>query len=81
MGSQLAFLASQVSGSGAAEKSDSGIDIFINGYYDYTLFGHKLSITNTHISLVLVMLTLIIFAIVANRAIKKADPTKAPGTF
>ena len=38
-------------------------------------------ITTTHICLAIVMAALIIFAIAANRKIKKADPTKAPTGF
>lgn len=62
-------------------RTAASLDIGVNGYLEYELFGNKLYITNTHISLLLVMLTLIIFAVFANRAIKKADPYKAPGTF
>ncbi|MBO6108491.1 MAG: F0F1 ATP synthase subunit A, partial [Eubacterium sp.] len=38
-------------------------------------------ITTTHVCLAIVMCVLIIFAIVANRTIKKADPAKAPKGF
>ena len=38
-------------------------------------------ITTTHICLSIVFVILIVFAIVANRAIKKADPAKAPSGF
>lgn len=79
MGSQIAFLTSNVAD--AVESSDSAVDIGINGYLKYSVFGQELWITNTHVAIVIVMLTLIIFAIIANRVIKKADPTKAPGTF
>lgn len=40
-----------------------------------------LNLTTTHIAIILVMATLIVFALFANRAIKRADPEKAPGTF
>jgi F-type H+-transporting ATPase subunit a len=53
----------------------------INGLYQYELFGQKLWITTTHVCLIIVILTLIIFAIFANRIIKKADPNKVPGRF
>lgn len=62
---------------GATEELDLGI----NGFHQYQLFGQELYITNTHIAIFIVMLTLIIFAIIANRVIKKADPNKAPGAF
>ncbi|BBF44739.1 ATP synthase F0 sector subunit a [Lachnospiraceae bacterium KM106-2] len=81
MGSQFAFLASSVQEVQGADTASSGVDIGINGYFDYSFFGHTVSITNTHIAILLVMVTLIIFAIVANRVIKNADPTKPPGGF
>lgn len=81
MGNQFALFLTQ--GAAAAEAADatSNIDIGINGYFKYSFFGHDVWITNTHIAIVLVMLTLMIFAVVANRAIRNADPTKAPGGF
>ena len=57
------------------------LDLGINGFHQYHLFGQELYITNTHIAIFIVMLTLVIFSIIANRVIKKADPTKAPGAF
>lgn len=57
------------------------VNFGIDGYQQYSLFGHKLYLTTTHISIIIVMLALIIFALFANRAIKKADPYKVPGTF
>jgi len=57
------------------------VNFGINGYYPYELFGQKLWITTTHISLIIIMLIIIIFAIIANRVIKKADPSKEPGKF
>lgn len=57
------------------------VDFGITGYQEYTLFGQKLYFTTTHISIIIVMIALIIFALVANRVIKKADPNKVPGTF
>lgn len=72
------FLAAQTTE--AAEASQE-LDLGINGFHQYQLFGQDLYITNTHIAIFLVMLTLIIFALIANRVIKKADPYKAPGAF
>ena len=59
----------------------SDVDFGINGYLKYKLFGQELYITNTHISIFTIMLLLIIFAIVVNIKIRKADPTKPPGPF
>lgn len=63
--------------SGAKEEVTFGVD----GLLKYKLFGQELWITNTHVCLLFVVLTLTVFALVANRAIKKADPNKVPGTF
>lgn len=57
------------------------VDFGITGYYQYELFGHKLWLTTTHISVFVVMLILIGFAIAANIAIRRADPNKVPGKF
>ena len=62
-------------------RASADVDFGITGYQEYTLFGQKLYFTTTHISIIIVMLALIIFALVANRVIKKADPNKVPGTF
>ena len=59
----------------------SDISFGINGYFKYKLFGTELYITNTHVSVFFVMLALIIFAIVVNINVKKADPTKPPSPF
>ena len=61
--------------------SNSEVTFGVDGLLKYELFGQELWITNTHISLLLVVLTLTIFALFANRAIKKADPNEVPGTF
>ena len=53
----------------------------VDGLLKYELFGQELWITNTHVSLLLVVLTLTILAIFANRAIRKADPNEVPGMF
>jgi F-type H+-transporting ATPase subunit a len=53
----------------------------VDGLFKYEVFGQELWITNTHVSLLLVVLTLTILSLFANRAIKKADPNEVPGTF
>lgn len=62
-------------------RADSDVELGATGYLKYHLFGQELYVTTTHISLFIVCMTLIIFAIVANRAVKKADPYKTPGAF
>ena len=59
----------------------SGVDFGIHNYYGFDFFGQRVYLTTTHVSLVIVMATILIFAICANRAIKKADPSKPPGKF
>ena len=66
---------------GILAASESKVTFGVDGLLRYELFGQELWITNTHISLLLVVLTLTIFALFANRAIKKADPNEVPGTF
>ena len=61
--------------------SSDNIDFMIHGLFSYEIFGQKVWITTTHVCLLLVILLLTVFCIIANRAIKKADPEKAPGTF
>ena len=58
-----------------------GVDFYIHGYQQVTIGGVSFWITTSHVCLAIVMVVLIVFAIVANRKIKKADPTKAPSGF
>lgn len=65
-----------------AQLSQSAdLDFFIEGFAKFKLFGQTLYFTTTHICLSIVFVVLVVFAIVANRAIKKADPEKAPSGF
>ena len=66
---------------GILAASESKVTFGVDGLLRYELFGQELWITNTHVSLLLVVLTLTILALFANRAIKKADPNEVPGTF
>ncbi|MCR5053545.1 MAG: F0F1 ATP synthase subunit A [Lachnospiraceae bacterium] len=53
--------------------SSQNIDSFYNkGLYSYELFGQTLWITTSHVCIFLVMLTLVIFALIVNRKMKKA---------
>lgn len=52
---------------------EADIDFFIKGVFSYNFFGTEVYITTTHISILIVMLVLIGFAIVAGRAMKKAE--------
>ena len=57
------------------------VDFFIRGYTDkkFMFLGHEVYLTTTHISMIIVMAFLLVFALFANHAIKKADPKEAPG--
>lgn len=57
------------------------ISLGVKAYAKYHLFGQELYITTTHISIIIVVLTLLVFSLIANMAIKKADPEKPPGPF
>ena len=61
----------------AAEDVNIGVD----GLLRYHLFGHTFWLTTTHVSLAIILLFFTVFAIIANRAIKKADPYGKPGAF
>ncbi len=54
----------------SAESRD--VDFMIHGLFSYELFGHEFFITTTHVSILIVMLVLIVFAIAANRKIRHA---------
>ena len=60
----------------AAAETEGKITFGVDGLLKYEIFGQELWITNTHVSLLLVVLTLTILSLFANRAIKKADPNK-----
>ena len=57
------------------------VDFMIKGLFSYRLFGQEVWITTTHVCTLIVMLILVIFAICANRTIKKAAVMDTPGTF
>ena len=57
---------------------EQGLDLGINGYASFELFGKTFWLTNTHISVIIVVLVITILAIIANRIIRKADPSKEP---
>lgn len=75
------MLSSGVLDSQAVEVARDDITFGVDGLLRYKLFGHELWITTTHISLLIVMIVIIVFAVIANRCIKKADPYKVPGKF
>lgn len=85
MGSGIGCMAGNI-GSGLllqAEDSTEQVDFFIHPYVEYSfkLFGQSIYLTTTQISLILVLAAIVIFALFANRAIRKADPKEVPGPF
>lgn len=60
-----------------AAKGD--VDFMIHGLVKYKLFGQEFWITTTHVSILIVMAALMIFAVLANRKIRHAD--EVPGAF
>ena len=60
-------------------SSAGDIDFMIHGLFSYELFGHTLWITTSHVCILIVMLSLIIFSIVAGRKMRRA--TDVPGGF
>lgn len=58
-----------------------GVDFYVHGYLPVSIGGATVYITTTHVCLAIVLIALTIFAIVANRKIVNADPTKAPTGF
>ncbi len=61
----------------AAETKE--VDFMIHGLIKYELFGQELWITTTHVSILIVMAVLLIFAVAANRRMKRAQ--EIPGGF
>lgn len=55
------------------------VDFMIHGVFSYEIFGQTVWITTTHISLLIIVLALIGFAMVVNRVMKHA--TEVPGKF
>lgn len=83
MGNGILSMSQGLSGTLLSAKNNEQVDFFIHGYDDtkFTIFGCDIYLTTTHISMIIVIASILIFAILANRAIKKADPNKVPGPF
>ena len=59
----------------------SDVNIGVDGLLKYKLFGQTVWLTTTHVGLIVILLFFTVFAICANRAIKKADPFEKPSGF
>ena len=55
------------------------IDFMIHGIFSVKLFGQELWITTSHACILIVMALMVIFAIIANRKLKRA--TEVPDGF
>ncbi len=79
MVNEIALLAKGFAGmSMVFAEEEKELDFMISGYSEFELFGQTLHITTTHIATLLVSSLIIIFAIFANRAIKRANEEEAP---
>ncbi len=66
-------------GTGILLAASTDIDFMIHGIFQYEVFGQKVWITTTHVCLLIVMGLIMIFCLLANRAVKRA--TEVPGAF
>lgn len=68
-------------GSYSAICADSSMGFMIDEIVEFKLFGIKLHLTTSHISLLLVSLLILLFAVIVNRKFAKANPEEVPGTL
>lgn len=59
--------------------SSAELDFMVHGIFQYKFFGQTVWITTTHACLFIVIMMLVIFCLLANRAVKHA--TEVPGAF
>jgi len=59
----------------------SEVNIGVDGLLEYHLFGQTFYLTNTHVSLLIIMIVFTVFAIAANIAIRRTDPYGKPSMF
>jgi F-type H+-transporting ATPase subunit a len=52
--------------------SADNIDFMVHGLVEYSFFGHTVYLTNTHVSIIIVMLILMVFSVIAGHGFKKA---------
>ncbi len=64
-----------------SRSNDIGQEIGINGFAHFELFGQTIWLTSTHVALIIIVMTITIIALLANRAIRKANPYEKPGSF
>lgn len=59
-------------------SSGTEVDFMVHGVFPFKVFGQTVWITTTHVGLLIIMLTLIIFAIVVGRKVRKMKPEDVP---
>lgn len=70
-----------IAGSSNFVLAEGSVDFMVHGLIKYHLFGQELWITTTHVSVLLVTISLMIFAVFVNRKIKQANIEDTPGTL
>lgn len=70
-----------IAGSNNFVLAEGDVDFMVHGLIKYRLFGQELWITTTHVSVLLVTIALMIFAVLVNRKIKQANVEDTPGTL
>lgn len=81
MGLGSILLSSNVTNTAVVEKVPDEVKFGVDGFFQYTLFGHEFWLTTTHVGLLIIIVVLILFALFANFAIRRANPYKKPGKF
>ena len=59
-------------------SSGTEVDFMVHGVFSFKIFGQTMWITTTHVGLLIIMLTLIIFAMVVGRKVRKMKPEDVP---
>lgn len=70
-----------IAGSSNFVLAEGSVDFMVHGLIKYHLFGQELWITTTHVSVLLVTISLMIFATIVNRKLKKVNIEDTPGTL
>lgn len=70
-----------IAGSNNFLLAEGDVDFMVHGLIKYNLFGQDLWITTTHVSVLLITISLMIFAVIVNRKIKNANIEDTPGTL
>ncbi len=63
-----------------SESTEYG-GMMIRGLFSYEIFGQKVWITTTHVSLLIIVILILVLAFLANRKFKKAKAEDTPGVF